>query len=236
MSRPGSGWDDHAMTLAVTTADPAGSRETGQVIRPAAGLVDAVVAVLRGALGQAPKGSGRALDIAVGTASLLGAGLGRMARRVAAVVEPFADVALHPPLLAPQYHPARWIDRAAYRGRELRLAGERDVERVVDALIPVVVEEVVRRIDLTTLVTEHVDLDAVAAHIDLVGLAEQVIDAIDLPEIIRESTGSMASETVRGVRMRSIAGDEAVARIVDRIRPGWRRRAQAADRVAPEPT
>jgi hypothetical protein len=136
----------------------------------------------------------------------------------------------------------------------VRLGGERDIERVVDALIPLVVERALQRIDLTALVAKNVDLDAlvaevdtdavaaridvdavarrldidaVIARIDLVGLAEEVINAIDLPEIIRESTGSMASETVRGVRMQSIGADETVARIVDRILLRRRRRATA---------
>ena len=107
---------------------------------------------------------------------------------------------------------------------------------------------VVDRIDLTTLVEQRVDLnaivagvdiDAIAARIDidaiidrldLGAIAEEVIAAIDLPEIIRESTGSMASETVRGARMQGIVADEAVGRAVDRLllRRG-RRRTQAPD-------
>jgi predicted RNase H-like nuclease len=82
-------------------------------------------------------------------------------------------------------------------------------------------DAILDRLDLTDIVLERVNLDLlvseVLGRIDLVGLAEQVIDAIDLPEIIRESTGSMASDTVRGVRMQSIAGDEAISRAVDRL-------------------
>jgi hypothetical protein len=92
------------------------------------------------------------------------------------------------------------------------------LERVdLDAVLDAVLD----RIDLTAVVLERVDLDAlvqaVLARIDLVALAEEVIDAVDLPEIIRESTGSMASETVRGARMQGIAADEAVGRAVDRL-------------------
>ena len=83
------------------------------------------------------------------------------------------------------------------------------------------VEAVIDRLDLTAIVLNRVDLDAlvnaVMARIDLVGLAEEVIDAVDLPEIIRESTGSMASETVRGARLQGIHADEAVSRAVDRL-------------------
>ena len=71
------------------------------------------------------------------------------------------------------------------------------------------------RLDLTALVRERVDLDALVAgvdidaiisRIDLGGLAEEVIAEIDLPEIIRESTGSVASDTIRGVRCRASRG------------------------------
>jgi hypothetical protein len=82
-------------------------------------------------------------------------------------------------------------------------------------------DAIIERLDLTEIVLQRVNLDvlvpAVLDRIDLAGLAEEVIDAIDLPEIIRESTGSMASETVQDVRMQSIAADEAVGRVVDRL-------------------
>ncbi len=71
------------------------------------------------------------------------------------------------------------------------------------------------------MVLERVDLgavvDAALAKVDLVGLAEQVIDGVDLPELIRESTGSMASETVRGVRMRGIEADQSITNAMDRL-------------------
>jgi hypothetical protein len=64
----------------------------------------------------------------------------------------------------------------------------------------------------------RLDLDALIDRIDLVGLAEGVIAEVDLPEIIRESTSSVASDTVRGVRMQGISGDEALGRAVGRLR------------------
>ena len=113
------------------------------------------------------------------------------------------------------------------------------LERVdLDALVKVVldrvdingvarrvdVEAVLDRLDLTAIVLQRVDLDALVKTVlaridiaDIVGLAEEVIDAVDLPEIIRESTGSMASDTVRGARMQGIVADEAVGRAVDRL-------------------
>lgn len=91
-----------------------------------------------------------------------------------------------------------------------------------------------RHVDVTPLVEQVVDLDGLVAtvdveaiiqRLDLVALVQEVIAEIDLPGIIRESTGSVASSTVRGVRMQSITGDEAITRAVDRIR---RRKARPA--------
>jgi len=85
-----------------------------------------------------------------------------------------------------------------------------------------------RRVDLTPLVKQlidldsligDVDLDAAIERVDLVKIVESVIAEIDLPELIRESTGSVASSTLRGVRMQGISADEAVSRVVARLRP-----------------
>ncbi len=98
------------------------------------------------------------------------------------------------------------------------------------------------RLDLTELVRERVDLDALVAgvnieaiirRIDLVALAEEVIAEVDLPEIIRESTGSVASDTIRGVRMQGISGDEALSRAVHRLR--LRRGRRDTDTMLPQP-
>lgn len=103
------------------------------------------------------------------------------------------------------------------------------------------VEAVVARLDLTRIVLDRVDLDAVVhtvlSHLDLVAIAGEVIDGVDLPEIIRDSTGSMASETVRSARMQGIRADEAVERAVDRLllrrHRGGRPVGGAADGAAP---
>ena len=83
------------------------------------------------------------------------------------------------------------------------------------------VEGVLDRLDLTALVLTRVDLhrvmDAVLAELDLVALAQEVIDAVDLPEIIRESSGAMASDTVRGARVRGIAADDALGRVMHHL-------------------
>lgn len=79
-----------------------------------------------------------------------------------------------------------------------------DIDRIVDS------------IDLDRIVA-RVDIDAVIDRVDLAALAEEVISEIDLPEIIRDSTTAVTSETVRSVRVQSAEGDRAVARLMDRI-------------------
>jgi hypothetical protein len=107
-----------------------------------------------------------------------------------------------------------------------------DLDRVAQALD---VDAVLDRLDLTELVIQRVDLDrvvrtvdieaivsgldfnALVARIDVIGIAEQVIDGIDLPQLIRDSTGSVASEGIAGVRMQGMEADQAVAHFVDRV-------------------
>ena len=87
-----------------------------------------------------------------------------------------------------------------------------DIEAVLDR---VDLDAVAAKLDVDAVVA-RADLDRVIARVDLVGIVEEVLDAIDLPAIIRDSTGSMASETVRGVRMTGVSADDALGRVVDR--------------------
>jgi len=113
-----------------------------------------------------------------------------------------------------------------------RIVAERvDVERVVDRVdLDVVVaridlDEIVARVDLERVV-DRIDVDAVAAkldveavvrRLDLAAIASEVVDELDLPEIIRESMGSMTTETVGGIRVQSMNADRAISRLVDRV-------------------
>jgi hypothetical protein len=97
-----------------------------------------------------------------------------------------------------------------------------DINRVVgsldlDAIVAGVdINRVVASLDLDAIVA-GIDVGKVIEGIDLETIAREVIDAIDLPEIVRESSGAMASDTVRGVRLRTVEADEQVNRIVDRL-------------------
>jgi hypothetical protein len=102
------------------------------------------------------------------------------------------------------------------------VAARLDLDRIV---VRVDLDEAVRRIDLDAIaaridvdpVVARVDLDAIIARLDLEGLARQVIDAVDLPEIVRHSTGSLTSESVRSVRTEAMHADDVVTGFVDRV-------------------
>lgn len=228
------------------------------------------------------------LDVVVGVASSAGAAARPAGHRLAHLTSPVTAIVLRPPMVASRFQPITWLTGLAHLGEQRRAELLRALSELLDQLVPVLAEELLRRIDLTRAVRRYVDLDAVvadvdldaaAAHldvdavarrldvdavvarldltrivqdqvdldavvagvdldaaaarldleavidrIDLAGIAEQVINEVDLPGIIRGSTGSMASDTVTGVRMQSISGDEAIARAIDRLRPRRGRR------------
>ena len=229
-----------------------------------------------------------ALDAALGTVVLTLGAVVTGGRAGAAVVAPVARFLWSPPLVPRRLQPRSVVHAAARRGRSERGLVTRRLLVLLDVWTPAVVEALVSRLDLTRLVEEHVDLDALVAtvdldaavarvdldaavarvdldaavarvdldaavervdvdavvrrvaidailerididaivagvdldavidRLDLAGIVGEVLDEIDLPAIIRDSTGSMASETVRGVRMTGISADDAISRAVDR--------------------
>jgi len=74
----------------------------------------------------------------------------------------------------------------------------------------------VDRIDVDA-VAAKLDVEAVVRRLDLAAIAREVVDELDLPEIIRESMGSMTGETVGGIRVQSMNADRAISRLVDRL-------------------
>lgn len=196
----------------------------------------------------APTRARRVVDVASGmvvvTADAVGGAL-RIAGRLAVLMTQVAED-LAPPLarvvrrqvVAPVR--AR-IARLEDRGRAARVYSEAELDRILDVVVPKVVAAVLDRIDLTEIVTSRVDVDAIAAkvdvepiaarvdvdaildRVDLAGVTEDVLETIDLPEIIRQSTGSIASDTIVDVRLQGIQADQAVGRFVDRVFGGRRR-------------
>jgi len=135
-----------------------------------------------------------------------------------------------------------------------RIVDRVDVRRVIDR---VNVDEIAARVDIAPIldrvdidavaarvnigaildrvdvdaVAERIDVGAVIGRVDLIGLANTVIEGVDLPSIIRESTESMSTEAVRGVRSQGMRADDAVSGFVGKL--FGRGPAEPADVVAP---
>lgn len=211
------------------------------------------------------------LDAGIDAAASIARRAASASRTGLRVGSPIAGLMLRPPVLARRHWPQTRLLAMADRGRKIRERAEGQATARLGVLVPVVVDAVLDRVDLTQIVlarvgvdrvvgsvdldaivdrlpidrilsrldfdaivasvdiepiVDRVDVDAVASRLDLaaiverldiLGIAREVIDGIDLPEIIRESSGAMASETVVGVRMRGIEADERISRIVDRV-------------------
>jgi hypothetical protein len=161
------------------------------------------------------------VDIAADAASAAGHTaivLGRAGKRM---VRPFAAFALRPPLVPEQYWPQTKLEQMAARGREVT----HEHSKVVSDLVGLIVSKVVAMIDFNEVISQidieeviaGIDIEAIVSRIDIASLAKQVIEDVDLPEIIRGSSGVVVSETVGGVRLRAVEADERITRIVDRI-------------------
>jgi hypothetical protein len=140
-----------------------------------------------------------AVDLALG---LMACALGGMGALVY-VTRPVAMLVLRPPLVPAPLQPQTWLFAIARQGRVFRDRATPQVE----ALVTQVVEEVIAR----------VDFEAIIDRMDLATIARQVVDDIDLPDLIRNSTGALASESVLGLRMQGIEADERVSKIVDKV-------------------
>ena len=112
-----------------------------------------------------------------------------------------------------------------------RILDRVDLDAVIDR---VDIDEIVARVDMERLarsfpvepIVDRVDVDRVIARTDLVAIidrldlaeiAEEVIEEIDLPRLMRESSGMMANETVQTVRVQGMNADRLVSRVVDRV-------------------
>jgi hypothetical protein len=88
-----------------------------------------------------------------------------------------------------------------------------DLDRIADRID---LDRIVARIDLDA-IAARIDVDAVVARVDLAGLTEQVMEEVDFGEIIRESSGTMATETVDALRVQGMRADRLLSRVVDRV-------------------
>lgn len=153
-----------------------------------------------------------------------------------------------------QAWPQPWLREAEARGRQDREALTSAVVRFILTRVPGVATAVLNQLDLTAVVTDRVDVNAVAAQVDVDAIARRVdliaildrldpdavtrylIEELDLPVIIHSSTGSIMSDAVHDVRMQSISADERLTRAVDAMLLRRRPRRTAAPQVAGDAT
>jgi hypothetical protein len=132
------------------------------------------------------------------------------------------------------------LDRAVARVDLDRAVARVDLMQIVTTVLDQLdLDAVVERVDLDRAVArmnldravDRVDVDRVIARTDVPGLARYVVDVIDLPGLLRASTGTVTGEVVRGVRDQGVDADRAVERVVDRLlhRGGRRTATGAAD-------
>ncbi|MDO8310172.1 MAG: hypothetical protein Q7V58_17670 [Actinomycetota bacterium] len=93
-----------------------------------------------------------------------------------------------------------------------------DLNRVVNSALD--------SLDLTQLVIDRIDVNAIVDQADIeriidrapvIPLANYVIEEIDLPQIIRESTGGVATDAVNAIRVQGVGADQLVSRLADRV-------------------
>ncbi len=88
-----------------------------------------------------------------------------------------------------------------------------DVQRIVDR---VDVQELVARVDVNDVV-DRLDIDAVVQRVDLEAVTREALQAVDIGDLVRESTATIGSDIVEGTRSQSMRADALLARGIDRV-------------------
>jgi hypothetical protein len=119
------------------------------------------------------------------------------------------------------------------RGRtDLARRGEQLIDQSIEPVKAVIVSVAVQMVEL---VLDELDLNnLVRERIDLIGLADDVIDGVDLQAIIRQSTATVSENVMSDVRTQGERADDMVSDFVDRLL-GRAREEQVIVRQ-PEPT
>lgn len=123
----------------------------------------------------------RPSDVAVAVSAGLIDTIATAGGRARTLLGPLARAVLRPPLLPASLWPETPLAALTRSGEARREALAAEVEARLDAVVPVVVDEVLRRTDLTDLVLRHVDLDRVVSTVDV----DAVVERVDLPAVVQ---------------------------------------------------
>jgi hypothetical protein len=153
--------------------------------------------------------------LALGAAAV-GTGLG-IAGRVARFAGDTAARSVESTPLWPEM--LRLNDRWDEDRRALLKRFDRSITSAIDIVLDRIdlTRLVIERVDVNRIIEERVDIDGVIERADLAGMARDVIQQLDLPEIVRDSSGTMAAETVESLRLRGMDADLFLSKLVDRV-------------------
>ena len=88
-----------------------------------------------------------------------------------------------------------------------------DIDRLLDRID---MDRLTARIDIDALVA-RLDVEAVLDGLDMAAIVADVIEQLDLPALIRETTADATSEGVHSARLRGVGADRTLRRAVDRL-------------------
>jgi hypothetical protein len=121
-----------------------------------------------------------AVDAVLGAAAMATSTAVSLTRLFARAAAPVGRLIMHPPILNERLHPARVVEAFAERGHVARTSAGDDLSRIIAAVVPPVVDEVLDSLDLTSLVRERVDIDALVSTVDVAA----IIDRLEIDEIV----------------------------------------------------
>jgi hypothetical protein len=107
------------------------------------------------------------------------------------------------------------------------------IERTARNLTRASIDRVIDQVDIDAIAAQ-IDVDAILGRVDVVSLARDVIEELDVPDMIRRSSGTLAAESVEGLRVQGMEADRMVARVIDavlrrKVRPTGPSLEQSAD-------
>lgn len=190
-------------------ADPSLSAEAGRLVADAImdRIADAVLALPRGDDGTSHSAPARPAP-----------SLDRQGRAGASAATPAADSAL----ARLEAASAAVVSAVLSRIDVNAILDRVDVQRVLDR---VDVHGVVQRVDLNEALAEidvdalieRVDVDAIVDRVDVGAVASEALEAVDIGDVIRESTASLGSDTTEGFRQQAMIADGMIIGAVDRL-------------------
>jgi uncharacterized protein YjbI with pentapeptide repeats len=161
------------------------------------------------------------VDLVLGASALSVALATTAARRMGSVARPVVRRAARAaPGVPPRFQPERLLSSVTSRGASRRAALGADLSRVLDAVVPWAADQALRRLRLTDVVLEHVDLDAVVAAVDV----EAVLDRVDLTAVVLQRVDLDALVTavldrvdLTAVVLQRVDLDALVTAVLDRV-------------------